>query len=210
MQKLTVELLRSAQRDALNGFMKLYRRSFNSDERVSPAVLRRVMVPSPQRVNPVHLFAAYLGDRVVGGAGTIILPAFSVVFGSYLFVDPELRSRGLGIRILRRVLHQERRGPQGWNWRLYVETTVASGPKWPAALANEGFRFFPATWPLISYKDPGKVVEGELGYYQFRNTPPPRLSQPAMLMYIHALFYGPDATHRHLLPRLGDFVGIDA
>jgi GNAT superfamily N-acetyltransferase len=210
MQKLTVELLRPAQRDAVNGFMKLYRRSFNSDERVSSAVLRRVMVPTPRRANPVHLFAAYLGTRLVGGACAIVLPAFSVVFGSYLFVDPELRSRGLGIRILRQVLRHERQGPHGWNWRLYVETTVASGPKWPAALASNGFRFFPATWPLISYKDPGKIVEGKLGYYEFRKAAPPRLSQPALLMYIHALFYGPDSTHRHLLPRLGDFVGIDA
>jgi hypothetical protein len=29
-------------------------------------------------------------------------------------------------------------------------------------------------------------------------------------MYIHALFYGQEATHRHLLPRLKDFVPLEA
>lgn len=210
MHKLTVTLLRPTQRGALNTFMKLYQRSFNPDERVSPAVLRRVMVPSPKRVNPVHLLAAYRDGRMVGGACTLVLPAFRVAFGSYIFVDPELRNQGLGMRILRQVLKQERHGPHGWNWRFYVETTVASGPRWPAALAKAGFQFFPAPWPLISYHDPGKVVAGKLGFYQFRKAPPPRLSQPALLLYIHALFYGPDSTHRHLLPRLWHFVGIDA
>jgi GNAT superfamily N-acetyltransferase len=209
MQKLTVKLLRHTERRALDNYLRLYERSFNPDERVSRAVLRRVMVPSPERVNPVHLFSAYQGDRLVGGACTLVLPAFGVVFGSYLFVDPALRGRGLGMRILRRVLRQERRGPQGWNWRLYVETTVASGTRWPAALAQVGFRFFPSTWPLISYKDPGKVVAGKLGYFQFRKNPPRRFSQPALLTYIHALFYGPEATNQHLLPRLQDFASID-
>jgi len=31
-----------------------------------------------------------------------------------------------------------------------------------------------------------------------------------LLLYIHALFYGPDATHRHLVPRLKDFVSLEA
>ena len=210
MHKLTVNLLRPSEGTALDEYLQLYQRSFNADERVSPAVLRRVMVPSPQRVNPVHLFAAYQGDRMVGGACTLVLPAFRVVFGSYLFVDPHLRSRGLGMRIMRQVLRQERRGPQGRNWRVYVETTIASGPRWPTALARVGFRFFPALWPLISYKVAGKVVAGKLGYFQFRKSPPPRFSQPALLTYIHALFYGPDSTHRHLLPRLKNFVQLDA
>jgi len=210
MHKLTVEPLRPTQREALNKFLRLYQHSFNPDERVSPAVLRRVMVPLPDRVNPVHLFAAYQDNRVVGGACTLVLPAFRTVFGSYIFVDPERRSQGLGMRILRQILRQERRGPHGWNWRFYVETTVASGHRWPAALARAGFHFFPATWPLISYKNPGKVVAGKLGYYSFRKAAPPRLSEAAMLLYIHASFYGPDATHRHLLPRLRDFVRIDA
>jgi GNAT superfamily N-acetyltransferase len=205
-----VKRVRHNERDSLNEFLRLYQRSFNADERVSPAVLRRVVVPSPERVNPVHLFGAWQDDRIVGGACTLVLPAFSVVFGSYLFVDPALRNRGFGMRILHQVLRHERRGSHGWNWRFYVETTVASGPGWPAALSNAGFQFFPAIWPLISYKDAAKLVAGRLGYYEFRKAPPPRLSQPAMLLYIHALFYGPDATHRHLLPRLTDFVGIDA
>ena len=210
MQKLTVELLRPTAHKALDQFLRLYQLSFNPDERVSPAVLRRVMVPSPARVNPVHLFAAFLGDRLVGGACTLVLPAFSVVFGSYIFVDPELRSRGLGMRILRQVLHQERRGPQGKNFRLYIEVTEASGNRWPTALAKLGFRFFPALWPLVSYAHPGKVMAGKLGYFQFQKNPPHRFSQAAMLIYIHALFYGPDSTHRHMLPRLKNFVTIDA
>ena len=210
MPKLTVKLLSHTHHRELEEYLRLYQRSFNRDEGVSPSVLRRVIVPSPARVNPVHLFAAYGGDRLIGGACTLVLPAFSVVFGSYLFVDPELRGRGLGMRILRQVLHQERRGPQGWNWRLYVEVTVASGSRWPIALGQAGFRFFRALWPLISYHDPGKVVAGKLGYFQFRKNPPPRFSQPALLMYIHALFYGPDSTNRHLLPRLKNFVHLDA
>jgi len=210
MRKLTVQLLRHTERRKLEEFLELYARSFNPDERVSPAVLRRVIIPSPARVNPVHLFTADQGGRLVGGACTLVLPAFSVVFGSYIFVDPELRGRGLGKRILRQVLHQERRGPRGWNFRLYGEVTAASGNRWHATLAAAGFRFFPAMWPLASYQQPGKLVAGRLGYFPFRKQPPRRFSQPAMLLYIHALFYGPDATHRHLLPRLADFVALDA
>ena len=210
MRKLTLKLLPHTERRELDEYLRLYQRSFNPDERVSPGVLRRVMVPSPERVNPVHLFAASLGGRLVGGACTLVLPAFRVVFGSYIFVDPALRGGGLGKRILRQVLRQERRGPQGWNWRFYVEITVASGPRWPATLTQAGFRFFPALWPLVSYEHPGKVVAGKLGYYPFRKNPPPRFSQPALLMYIHALFYGPESTHHHLLPRLKNFVDLDA
>jgi hypothetical protein len=29
-------------------------------------------------------------------------------------------------------------------------------------------------------------------------------------MYIHALFYGPEATHGHLVPRLKNFVSLEA
>jgi GNAT superfamily N-acetyltransferase len=210
MPKLTLKLLRPTERRALEEFLRLYGRSFNPDERVSPGVLRKVMVPSPARVNPVHLFAAYGGDRMIGGACTLVLPAFSVVFGSYIFVDPGLRRQGWGRRILHQLLRHERRGPQGWNWRFYVEVTVASGVRWPATLAEEGFRFFPALWPLISYHHPGQVVAGKLGYFQFRKNPPRRFSHPALLMYIHALFYGADSTHRHLLPRLKKFVTLDA
>ena len=208
--KLTVQRIRHTQRRELERYLGLYQRSFNPDERVSPAVLRRVVVPSPARVNPVHLFAAYQGHRMVGGACTLVLPAFSAVFGSYIFVDPALRGQGLGIQILRQVLRQERRGPQGWNWRFYGEVTAASGNRWHTALGQVGFRFFPAMWPLVSYDDPGKVVAGRLCYFPYRKEPPRRFSQPALLLYIHALFYGPDATHRHLLPRLEDFVSLDA
>jgi hypothetical protein len=91
MRKLTVQLVRHTERRKLDEYMRLYQRSFNPDERVSPSVLRWVIVPSPARVNPVHLFAAYRGDRMIGGACTLVLPAFSVVFGSYIFVDPALR-----------------------------------------------------------------------------------------------------------------------
>ena len=61
MLKLTLQLLRHTQRRELEEYLRLYQRSFNPDERVSPRVLRRVIVPSPARVNPVHLFAAYHG-----------------------------------------------------------------------------------------------------------------------------------------------------
>ena len=210
MQKLTVHLLHHTRRRELDEYLHLYTRSFNPDERVSPRVLRRVIVPSPARVNPVHLFAAYLDDRLVGGACTLVLPAFRVVFGSYIFVDPALRGRGLGARILRHVLRQERCGPQGWNFRLYGEVTASSGEHWHAVLAKAGFRFFPALWPLVSYHNPRKVVAGRLCYFPYRKNPPPRFSQPALLMYIHALFYGPEATHGHLVPRLKNFVSLEA
>jgi GNAT superfamily N-acetyltransferase len=210
MLKLTVQLLRHTERRKLAEYLKIYQRSFNPDERVSPQILRRVIVPSPARVNPVHLFAGYLGDRMVGGACTLVLPAFSVVFGSYIFVDPELRGQGLGVRILRQVLHHERRGPQGWNYRFYGEVTAASGDPWHTAMAKAGFRFFPALWPLASYHQSGKIVAGKLCYFPYRSEPPRRFSQPALLMYIHALFYGPDSTHRYLLPRLKRFVALDA
>jgi GNAT superfamily N-acetyltransferase len=210
MPKLTLHLLRHTERRKLDEYLELYARSFNPDERVSPALLRSVVVPSPSRVNPVHLFSAYQGDRLIGGACTLVLPAFSVVFGSYIFVDPAMRGRGLGMSISRQLLRQERRGPQGWNWRLYCEVTVASGDGWHSALTQAGFRFFPEVWPLVSYEHPGKIVAGKLGYFQFRKSPPRRFSQPAFLMYIHALFYGPDSTHRYLLPRLKNFVGLYA
>jgi hypothetical protein len=64
-------------------------------------------------------------------------------------------------------------------------------------------------WPLVSYHDPGKVIPGKLCYFPLRKNPPSRFSQPALLLYIHALFYGPDSTNRHLLPRLKDFVELD-
>jgi len=210
MNRLSVRLLSYTQRGEIDVYLRLYERCFNPDERVSSQVLRRVMVPSPQRPNPVHLFAAYVDDRLVGGACTLVLPAFQAVFGSYIFVSPELRGRGLGVRIMRQVLRLERRGPHGANWRMYGEVTAASGNHWHAALARAGFRFFPANWPLLSYQHPGKVVAGKLCYFPLRASPPPRFSQPALLMYIHALFYGPEAAHRHLLPQLKNFVALDA
>jgi len=210
MPKLTVQLLRHTQHQYVDAFLRLYEASFNADERVSSEVLRRVIVPSLERVNPVHLFAAHWDRRLVGGACTLVLPAFSAVFGSYLFIDPEWRGRGLGKQLLRQTLRLERSGPHGPNWRCYVEVTAASGDPWHATLANAGFRFFSANWPLISYHQPGKVVAGKLGYFPFRKNPPPRFSQPALLMYIHALFYGPQSTHRYLLPRLKNFVELDA
>lgn len=210
MSKLTVRLLQHTRRRELDAYLRLYSRCFNPDERVSPRVLRRVIVPSPARVNSVHLFAAYLDGRLVGGACTLVLPAFRAVFGSYIFVDPALRGRGLGAGILRQVLRQERRGPHGWNWRVYGEVTASSGDRWHALLARVGFRFFPALWPLGSYRNPHRVVAGRLCYFPLRKNPPPRFSQPALLLYIHALFYGPEATHRHLVPRLKDFVSLEA
>ncbi len=210
MPKLQVRLLKPTDRKALDQYLRLYSRSFSPDERVSPRILRWVMTPSPAIVNPAHLFAASLDGKLVGGSCTLVLPAFRVVFGAYIFVDPALRGRGLGARILRETLRQERRGPQGGNWRAYGEVTAASGDRWHRLLEKVGFRFFRALWPLGSYGDPSKIIPGRLCYYPYRKTPPPRFSQPAMLMYVHALFYGPEATHRHLLPRLKDFVRLDA
>jgi GNAT superfamily N-acetyltransferase len=209
MHTLKIKLLKHTDRADLDEYLRLYSRSFDPDERVSTQILRWVIQPSPARVNPVHFFAAYLGRQMVGGACTLVLPMFQAVFGSYIFVDPELRGRGLGLRILRQVLSLERKGPHGWNWRLYAEITASSGEWWPGVLENAGFRFFRTPWPLVSYENPHKVVAGRLGYFNFRK-PPARFSQPALLAYIHALFYGPQAMHRHLLPRLKEFVKLEA
>jgi len=210
MPAFKVHLLQPTDRRELEEYLRLYRRCFNPDERVSPQILRWVIQPSPARVNPVHLFAAYLGGSLVGGACTLVLPAFRVVFGSYLFVDPMQRGRGLGAKILREVLRQERRGAHGWNWRAYGEVTASSGDRWHRLLARVGFRFFKHPWPLGSYQNPRKMIPGRLCYFPYRAKPPARFSQPAMLAYIHALFYGSEAMHRHLLPRLKNFIRLDA
>ena len=204
-----VRLLKHTDKAELDRYLRLYSRSFNPDERVSPRILRWVIQPSPARVNVAHLFAAYLDRQLIGGACTLVLPMFQVVFGSYIFVDPALRGRGLGMRIGREVLRQERKGPHGWNWRFYGEVTASSGDSWRRLLVGAGFRFFKPMWPLGSYQHPEKVVPGRLCYFDFRK-PPDRFFQPALLTYIHALFYGPEATHRHLLPRLKQFVTLEA
>jgi len=210
MAKLEVKLLKHTQRRELDRYLRLYSRCFNPDERVSPRILRWVIEPSPARVNPVHLYAAYLDGELMGGACTLVLPMFQVSFGSYLFVDPALRRRGWGVRILRQVLREERRGPQGWSWRMYGEVTAASGDWWHHLLERVGFRFFPATWPLGSYQNPARIIPGRLCYFPYRQKPAGRFSQPALLTYLHALFYGPEAMHRHLLPRLKNFVRLEA
>ena len=207
--KLTVRLLKHTERAELDRYLRLYSRCFNPDERVSPRILRWVIRPSPARVNPVHLFAAYLDKHLVGGACTLVLPMFQAVFGSYIFVDPVIRRRGLGTRIGREVLRQERKGPHGWNWRFYGEVTASSGESWQRLLRQVGFRFFKTKWPLGSYQHPEKVVPGRLCYFNYRE-PPERFFQPALLTYLHSLFYGPEATRRHLLPRLKRFVQLEA
>ncbi len=209
MKDFEVRLLKHTQRVEIDRYLRLYRRCFNADERVRASVLRRIIQPSPSRVNPVHLFAAYQEGRLVGGACTLVLPVFQVVFGSYLFVDPALRHHGVGVKILREVLRQEKKGPRGRNWRGYLEVTAASGTGWHKALAGQNFRFFKARWPIGSYREPGKVIYGRLGYFDLRK-PPSHFSQPALLAYIHALFYGPELTHRFLLPRLKHFIKLDA
>lgn len=209
MRNFEVRLLKHTDQDEFDRYLRLYSRCFNSEERVSPRILRRIIQPSPARVNPVHFFSAHLDRRLVGGACTLVLPMFQVVFGSYLFVDPALRHQGIGMKILREVLRQERKGPHGWNWRVYAEVTPSSGDWWREALAREKFRFFKAMWPLGSYQNPGAVVPGRLGYFNFRK-PPARFSQPALLAYIHSLFYGPETMHRLLLPRLKRFTELEA
>ncbi len=217
--ELAVRLLRHSETSHLDRFLAIYAKSFNPDERVSPAILREVTKPSPDRPNRAHLFAAFEGRTILGGAVTLLLPAFGVVFGSYVFVDPAWRGARRGSRILREVIRQEKRGPEGSAprgrspsphvFRIYGEVTANSGEWWHQALERAGFHFFPALWPLGSYDDPTKAIPGRLCYFPLRR-PPARFSQPAMLAYVHSLFYGPDAMHRHLLPRLTDFVELNA
>ena len=214
--KLTLKLLKPRETMHLEKLLKTYAQSFHPDERVSPAILRWVSRRPRNSPNRAHLFAAFEGGRIVGGAVTLLLPAFGVAFGSYLFVDPSLRGAGRGHRILREVIRLEKRGAEDHGasnatrvFRIYGEVTANSGEWWHRALARAGFRFFPAEWPLGSYDDPAKVIPGRLCYCPLRPVPP-RFSQPAMLAYVHALFYGPEAMHRNLLPRLRDFVATEA
>ena len=133
--KLTVRLLRHRETAHLDRFLAIYAQSFRPDERVSPAILRAVTKPSPHRPNRAHLFAAFEGRTMVGGAVTLLLPAFGVVFGSYVFVDPALRGAGRGSRILRQVIRQEKQGAEGADrrsrsprvFRIYGEVTASSG-----------------------------------------------------------------------------------
>jgi len=210
MSRFQVRLLQHTDTREIDRHLKLYRRCFSPGERVSPRILRGVIEPSPARVNPVHLFAAYLEGKLVGGACTLLLPAFRVSFGSYIFVAPEMRGKGLGVRLVREVLRQDRRGPHGWNWRMYAEVTEGSGPAWRRVLHSAGFRFFAPRWPLGSYAHPGRMIPGRLCYFPYRHRPPARFSQPALLAYVHSLFYGPEVMHRYLLPRLKDFVPLYA
>ena len=83
MGKLEVRLLKHTMRAELDRYLRLYSRSFNPDERVSPQVLRGVIQPSPARVNPVHLFAAYLDKRLVGGAGACPLLSVGITRDCY-------------------------------------------------------------------------------------------------------------------------------
>lgn len=217
LAKFTVHLIKHSESAHLDRLLAIYAESFKPDERVSPAILRWVTKPSPDRPNRAHLFAAFEGRKMVGGAMTLLLPSFGVAFGSYIFVDPTLRGAGRGRRILREVIRQEKHGPEGAHgrirsprvFRLYGEVTANSGEWWHVALRRAGFRFFPAPWPLGSYENPSKVIPGRLCYFPLR-PPPARFSQPAMLAYVHSLFYGPEAMHRHLLPKLSHFVGLNA
>ena len=124
--KLTVRLLRHSETARLDRFLAIYAQSFNPDERVSPAILREVAKPSPDRPNRVQLFAAFEGRTMVGGAVMLLLPAFGVVFGSYIFVDPAMRGTGRGSRILREVIRQEKQGPGDAEGRLRDGTVPES------------------------------------------------------------------------------------
>ncbi|HLI35665.1 MAG TPA: GNAT family N-acetyltransferase [Terriglobia bacterium] len=207
--ELRVELLNPSASASVGSWLGLYERCFNPDERVSSAVIRRVLRSPRQRLNPIHLFAAYHRRELIGGVLTVLLQSFDVVFGSYIFVAAPWRGQGIGALILRRVLRQEKQAPEK-PWRMYAEITQNSGPAWRHTLSKAGFRFFRTPWPIPSYQDPHKVMKGTLCYYPFHALPPERFSQPAMLAYVYSLFYGAENMHRHLLPRLKSFISIEA
>lgn len=211
-RELKVRLLRASDEAAVNQYLRLYCRCFNPDERVSSRVIRNVLRSSFRWRNPIHLFAAYCRRELIGGALTVALPSFDVVFGSYLFVKDSWRGQGIGAIILRETLQQEKDGAGSpfKPWRIYGEVTPASGAAWHHTLARLGFQFFPAPWPIPSYHDPRKMLRARLCYCSFQSRPPDRFSQPAMLAYVYSLFYGPENMHRHLLPRLKSFVELDA
>ena len=152
MHKLTVKLLRAAEGHALDECLRLYQRSFNPDERVSPAVLRRVMVPSPERVNPVHLFAAYQGDRMVGGACALVLPTFSVVFGSYLFVAHNFAAGAWEcksfVKFFARNAVARKDGTGASTWKPPPLPARDGPPRWPSWVSD----FFPLAGPCSPTK----------------------------------------------------------
>jgi len=207
--RFSVRRLNSQPAKGLDQFLRLYARSFNVDERVRPSIIRRVVRAPVRSVNPVHLFGAFSDGSLVGGAVTVAFPAFQVIFGSYIFVGARWRGRGLGTRILQQVLNLECRAPGVIPpWRIYGEVVQSNNLWWEAALRRAGFRFFPNPWPIPSYRDPHKLLSARLCYYPFRSHPPSRFSQPAMLACVYTLFYGPQAMHRHLLPRLQSFIPL--
>ena len=136
--KLTVRLLRQKENAHLDRFLRIYAQSFNPDERVSPAILREVIKPSQDQPNHAQLFAAFEDRTMVGGAVMLLLPAFGVVFSSYIFVDPALRGAQRGSRILREVIRHEKKicgGPQPhasrvshlWRGNRQLRRVVAPG-----------------------------------------------------------------------------------
>ncbi len=207
--RLSVRRVNPQQTSGLNQFLRLYVRCFDADERVSAGIIRRVVRTPGRAVNPVHLFGAFEGKLLVGGAVTVAFPAFQVIFGSYLFVGARWRGQGLGTRILREVLNLERHSPGvPPPWRLYGEVTTSNNSWWKTSLRHAGFRFFPSPWPIPSYREPDKLLPARLCYYPFLSHPPSRFSQPAMLACVYTLFYGPQAMHRHLLPQLQSFIPL--
>jgi GNAT superfamily N-acetyltransferase len=205
-------LLQASDQKQLDQLLKIYMKSFHPDERVGASILRRIIKPSPARVDPIHLYAAYCRGEMVGGALTAVFPAFRSSFGSYIFVDPSRRGEGLGAAMLKVLLPKEKSTacPTGQLWRMYGEVTPRSGSNWRRTLARAGFRFFASPWPVPSYHEDGKVTFGRLGYFSFLRTAPARFSQPAFLAYVYSRFYGPEAMHSLLLPRLRHFVAPSA
>lgn len=210
--RVEARLLRETDQEEIAQLLDIYMRSFHPDERVSPTILRRVIKSAPARLDPVHLYATSCQGQMVGGALTAVFPAFRSSFGSYIFVDPARRGEGLGVATLRAALSMEKSiaCPTGEIWRMYGEVTPRSGSNWHRTLASAGFRFFDSPWPVPSYHENGKVTFGRLGYFPFRAAAPPRFSQPAFLAYVYSRFYGPQAMHSLLLPRLRNFVRTTA
>ena len=83
------------------------------------------------------------------------------------------------------------------------------GRRWPARWVKPVSGFSPLCGRSSPINIPARGG-GQARLFPVPEKSAARFSQPALLMYIHALFYGPDSTHRYLLPRLKNFVHLDA
>ena len=156
MVKLTLILLRPNERGEVETYLRLYQRCFNPDERVSLSVLRRVIVPSPARVNPVHLFAAYWGIGWWAAPAPWCCLRSAWCLGATSSSIPRSAAGASACESCASFFARSAAVP-----RARIGGSMAKSPPLPAtvgtaALAQAGFRFFPARGPLSRMTIPAR------------------------------------------------------